>query len=124
MQQINKIILTRTAKALDRMIGSSSLIKPYHTQSERPVMSTRIIVHERSSAFFSFKTFINCGIIDTEVKTPAIIPSRFSSIFYLLIKIIISGDTYNDYNTVNLKSVQRNFFRQRNIVFYKIVKAF
>lgn len=87
MQHINKMILTTTANALESIIGSSSFINPYHTQSESPEISTRIIVQDRSSAFFSFSTLINCGIIETDVRIPAIIPRIFSFIAYLSFKI-------------------------------------
>lgn len=80
-------MLTTTAKALESMIGSSSFINPYQTHKESPEIRTKIIVHDRSSAFFCFNTFTNCGIMDTDVKIPATIPRIFSFITYLLFKI-------------------------------------
>lgn len=78
--------MTSTAKAFETMIGSSFCMNPYHTHNESPEIRTIIMTHERSSAFLLLITFISCGIIDTEVRTPATIPNTFSSIrfFYSL----------------------------------------
>jgi len=62
------------------MIGSSSFIKPYHTHNESPEIRTSSITKEISSTFFSLITLINCGIIEMEVRTPAVIPKMFSFI--------------------------------------------
>ena len=77
---MSNVTFTKTANALDKIIGSSSRIKPYQTHSESPVIKTRIITKERSSTFLSRITFINCGIIATDVSAPATIPNTFSSI--------------------------------------------
>lgn len=69
------MILTKTEKAFDKMIGNSSCKTPYQTQSDNPVIKTKRVITEISSAFFSFKTLISCGIIATEVIPPAINPS-------------------------------------------------
>ena len=78
---VKRARFTKTAKALERMMGSSSFKTPYHTQSESPTMSTIIIINERSSTFFSFSTLRSCGSIATEVMPPATRPKIFSFMF-------------------------------------------
>ena len=80
IKQTNNVILTKTAKALDKIIGISFCKIPYQTHKDSPHIRTNIITHERSSTFFSLMTLMSCGIIDTEVSTPATIPKVFTSI--------------------------------------------
>lgn len=82
IQQIKRVILRSTENEFERIMGNSSCKKPYQTHKERPEISTNNITHEMSSAFFSFKTFINCGSIAAEVKIPATIPKTFSFIAF------------------------------------------
>ena len=52
----------------------SCFIKPYHIQRPKPAKSTASIPNDTLSAFFSFKTFSNCGNNDTAVAILANIP--------------------------------------------------
>ncbi len=108
--------LTITAKALESIIGSSFCKNPYHTHSESPEMSTRIIVQERSSAFFSFSTLTSCGIMETDVRIPATIPRIFSFIIYLLLKIRNFTQSYNDLNYL-LANLSRDTSSGKGIFF-------
>ena len=78
IKQIPKQILTKTAKELERMMGHSSFRIPYQTHKDNPAINTQSISAEMSSTFFSFHTFINCGSMETEVSTPAMVPIMFS----------------------------------------------
>lgn len=121
MQHISKMMFTTTAKALESIIGSSFFINPYQTQRDNPEISTRIIVHERSSAFFSFNTFTSCGIIDMDVRIPAIIPRIFSFITYLLFRIRNFCAAMLRLQLLWEKSFKSNFVMKRNSVFNKII---
>jgi hypothetical protein len=81
-------ILTKTAKALDKIMGSSSFRKPYQTQSESPVIKVMIINNERSLTSFSLITLRSCGSIATEVIAPATRPKIFSFIAINLKKLV------------------------------------
>ena len=81
--------MTRTAKALDRIICQSSFIIPYQTQRERPESKTISVKIEMSFTFLVLITFINCGIIANEVKIPAMSPIK--SVFIKHIYFVNDG---------------------------------
>lgn len=74
-------MLTKTAKALDKIMGNSSCLKPYQIQSESPEIRITSINHEISSTFFVLITLMSCGIDAIAVKTPAINPKICTFIF-------------------------------------------
>ena len=77
---MSKTMLTKTANAFERIIGSSSFRNPYQTHNESPVTKTMIIHKERSLTSFSFQTLMSCGNIATEVIPPATKPKMLSFI--------------------------------------------
>lgn len=79
--EIRRQIFTSTAKALDKIMGNSSLIMPYQTHRDNPRTKKRIMRTDKSSTSLFFKTLMSCGNIATEVIPPATRPKIFSSIF-------------------------------------------
>lgn len=76
--QNKRMRLSNAAKVLERMIGNSSFLNPYQTQSESPEIKIISIKAERSSVFFVLKTLITCGRDAILVSTPAMSPKIFS----------------------------------------------
>jgi len=88
--------LSKTENPFVIMMGQSLRRKPYTTQSIIPISKDKNITIDRSSTFFSFTIFINCGTKEAEVKTPATIPitPTLFNIYFLVIQCLCTSIYY------------------------------
>lgn len=77
-------IFSSNENELVRMMGQSSRKIPYTTQVATPVIKTKSIHFEISSAFFSLMVLINCGSSELAVQMPAIKPITCVQLMFLL----------------------------------------
>ncbi len=99
---MSNMAFIKKEKQLERIIGKSFLKNPYQIQHAMPLIKTRIITREISSAFFSLNVLISCGSIEIAVKMPATMPTTV--INPVTIKKIFQNNYFKELILIKKKS--------------------